>query len=74
MAFTLGFAAGVMILVSFVELLAGAIEEIGFGKDLTTENTENTEDYLVLSIFSALLGDLWLRVVYFVNHWAKRWG
>lgn len=31
MAFTLGFAAGVMILVSFVELLAGAIEEIGFG-------------------------------------------
>lgn len=31
MAFTLGFAAGVMILVSFVELLAGAIESIGFG-------------------------------------------
>ncbi|MBM3242620.1 zinc transporter ZupT [Candidatus Poribacteria bacterium] len=30
MAFTLGFAAGVMILVSFVELLAGAIAEIGF--------------------------------------------
>lgn len=31
MAFTMGFAAGVMILVSFVELLAEAIEEIGFG-------------------------------------------
>lgn len=31
MAFTLGFAAGVMILVSFVELLVNAIEAIGFG-------------------------------------------
>lgn len=31
MSFTLGFSAGVMILVSFVELLQGAIEEIGFG-------------------------------------------
>jgi ZIP family zinc transporter len=31
MAFTLGFAGGVMILVSFVELLAGGIEAVGFG-------------------------------------------
>ena len=31
MAFTMGLAAGVMILVSFVELLAEAIAEIGFG-------------------------------------------
>jgi len=31
MAFTLGLAAGVMILVSFVELLPDAIEKIGFG-------------------------------------------
>ena len=30
MAFTLGFSAGVMILVSFVELLPGSIEAIGF--------------------------------------------
>jgi len=28
--FTLGFSAGVMVLVSFVELLSGAIDEIGF--------------------------------------------
>jgi len=31
MALTLGFSAGVMILVSFVELLAGGIEAVGFG-------------------------------------------
>jgi len=31
MAFTLGFAAGVMIFVSFAELLVSAIEDIGFG-------------------------------------------
>jgi len=31
MALTLGFAAGVMVLVSFVELLAGGIEAVGFG-------------------------------------------
>ena len=31
MALTLGFSGGVMILVSFVELLAGGIEAIGFG-------------------------------------------
>ena len=30
MSFTLGFSAGVMILVSFVELLAGSIESVGF--------------------------------------------
>lgn len=30
MGFTLGFSAGVMILVSFVELLRGSIESIGF--------------------------------------------
>ncbi len=30
MAFTLGFSAGVMILVSFVELLQGSIQDIGF--------------------------------------------
>jgi ZIP family zinc transporter len=31
MSLTLGFAAGVMVLVSFVELLAGGIEAVGFG-------------------------------------------
>jgi ZIP family zinc transporter len=31
MALTLGFSGGVMILVSFVELLAGGIEAVGFG-------------------------------------------
>ena len=31
MAFTLGFAGGVMVLVSFVELLQGGIEAVGFG-------------------------------------------
>jgi ZIP family zinc transporter len=31
MAFTLGFSGGVMVLVSFVELLAGGIEAVGFG-------------------------------------------
>lgn len=30
MGFTLGFSAGVMILVSFVELLQGSIETVGF--------------------------------------------
>lgn len=31
MALTLGFSAGVMVLVSFVELLAGGVEAVGFG-------------------------------------------
>jgi ZIP family zinc transporter len=31
MALTLGFAGGVMVLVSFVELLQGGIEAVGFG-------------------------------------------
>src|SRR4030042_339505 len=31
MALTLGFAGGVMILVSFVELLQGGVETVGFG-------------------------------------------
>ena len=31
MALTMGFAGGVMILVSFVELLQGGVETVGFG-------------------------------------------